>query len=347
MIGRFQPPHFAHIETIRKALDENDFVTVVVGSSMASTSIRNPFTFEERETMIKAAFSDDELKRLKVVGVEDSAYDFDDWVRRVRAAVANSGFFQIESSIRLYGHEKDASSYYLRSFPDWKFIDTYEVLLYEKRLSSTEVRQRYLEMADLDYEALLQCVPEPVLKKMYELMPTNSPRYAALYKELKFCEEYKAAWKGSPYPPTFVTVDAVVLCKGHVLMIRRGRNPGKGLLALPGGFVEQGETLKTAAIRELKEETKIDVSKEFLEYALKAIKVYDDPWRDQRGRFITHAHFFDLDTMAKFRIKEGLPTVKAGDDASAALWVSLDELERHSNRVYADHFSILKNLIKE
>jgi bifunctional NMN adenylyltransferase/nudix hydrolase len=137
-----------------------------------------------------------------------------------------------------------------------------------------------------------------------------------------------------------------VLYKGHVLMIQRGHNPGKGLLALPGGFVDQGETLKKAAIRELKEETNINFSDEFLEYALKAVKVYDDPWRDQRGRFITHAHFFDFDTTAKFRIKEDLPRVKAGDDASAAIWVSLDELELCCDRIYADHFSILKNLIK-
>ena len=51
--------------------------------------------------------------------------------------------------------------------------------------------------------------------------------------------EEQAKWATAPYPPVFVTVDAVVRIAQQVLLIRRGHSPGKGLLALPGGFIEQ------------------------------------------------------------------------------------------------------------
>ncbi len=54
---------------------------------------------------------------------------------------------------------------------------------------------------------------------------------------------YHAAWASAPYPPVFVTVDGLLLCHGHVLLIQRGHAPGQGLWALPGGFVEPRDTL--------------------------------------------------------------------------------------------------------
>jgi bifunctional NMN adenylyltransferase/nudix hydrolase len=72
-------------------------------------------------------------------------------------------------------------------------------------------------------------------------------------------EKYKESWKAAPFPPTFVTVDAVVVQSGHVLLVKRKAMPGAGLWALPGGFLNQEETLLDGAIRELKEETKIKV----------------------------------------------------------------------------------------
>ncbi|MCR2346213.1 NUDIX domain-containing protein, partial [Salmonella enterica] len=57
------------------------------------------------------------------------------------------------------------------------------------------------------------------------------------------------------YDPTFVTSDACIIQSGHVLVIRRGALPGKGLIALPGGFVKSKQTLLMAAIIEAIEET--------------------------------------------------------------------------------------------
>ena len=60
----------------------------------------------------------------------------------------------------------------------------------------------------------------------------------------EFYKDYKAQFSMLPYPPVFVTGDAVVTCAGHLLVVERGGMPGKGLWALPGGFINQKETVE-------------------------------------------------------------------------------------------------------
>jgi bifunctional NMN adenylyltransferase/nudix hydrolase len=99
----------------------------------------------------------------------------------------------------------------------------------------------------------------------------------------------------------FVTADAVVVQSGHILLVERGRAPGKGLLALPGGFVNPEERIRDAAIRELREETSISDGKGQIPPAMLAsfiedarTRVFDAPNRSLRGRIITHAFLFRL-----------------------------------------------------
>jgi ADP-ribose pyrophosphatase YjhB (NUDIX family) len=127
-------------------------------------------------------------------------------------------------------------------------------------------------------------------------------------------------WAGAPYAPIFVTVDAVVRGDDRVLLIRRAREPGAGLWALPGGFVEQDERLLQAAMRELREETSIGLLQVSLEDAFRSSKVFDHPQRSLRGRTITHAHFFDLGRHT--------PDVQAADDAAEAQWVPIGRQPR-------------------
>ncbi len=78
-------------------------------------------------------------------------------------------------------------------------------------------------------------------------------------------------------------VDVVIPSENGVVLIRRGTDPYKGMWALPGGFVEVGETVESAAVREAKEETNLDVELERL------IGVYSDPDRDPRGHNVSVA----------------------------------------------------------
>jgi len=69
------------------------------------------------------------------------------------------------------------------------------------------------------------------------------PNFSTVLEEFACINQYIESWSVAPYPPTFVTVDAVVIQDDHILLIRRERCPGKGLWALPGGFLDQDETI--------------------------------------------------------------------------------------------------------
>lgn len=106
-----------------------------------------------------------------------------------------------------------------------------------------------------------------------------------------------------------VTVDVVVTRGDSLLLIRRGREPFMGMWCLPGGFVDAGETLEQAAVRELLEETGLRGKK------LEWVAYFDDPRRDPR--FQTLGHVFSAQA-------EGEP--KGGDDAAEARFHALSQL---------------------
>ena len=108
-----------------------------------------------------------------------------------------------------------------------------------------------------------------------------------------------------PKTPALTTDCVVVDSRRRVLLVRRGNPPFKGKYALPGGFVEIGETVEEACRRELMEETGVKAGR------LELIGVYSDPKRDPRG------HTCSVAFLA--RIARAKPT--AGDDAAAAEWV--------------------------
>ena len=100
--------------------------------------------------------------------------------------------------------------------------------------------------------------------------------------------------------------DCVVFNKeGAVLLVRRKHPPFAGQYALPGGFVEVGETVEHACCRELMEETGVEAGK------LSLVGVYSDPNRDPRGHTVSIAFLT--------RVRAAKPV--AGDDAAAAEWV--------------------------
>lgn len=117
-----------------------------------------------------------------------------------------------------------------------------------------------------------------------------------------------------PPPNPHLTVDAVILHEGRVLLIRRGRPPYEGTWALPGGFVDIGETVEAATVREAKEETGLDTVLDRL------LGVYSDPARDPRGHTVSVTH------LAHPAPDADPETAKGGDDAAEARWFPLDEL---------------------
>jgi bifunctional NMN adenylyltransferase/nudix hydrolase len=330
-IGRFQPFHNGHRAVVEAAIKQAKEVIVVVGSSFASRNIRNPFTFEERRQMIKSVFPDNNVK---VVPVSDYPYDDNKWVRAVQNVVHGALKWSADPiRIGLIGHEKDGSSYYLKIFKPlgWGNVSVPNV----DEINATNIRNYGFEnktFRGIDSEKLL---PKSVFTQLLSFQA--SPWFSNLITEFDMIRKYKAAWKAAPFPPTFMTVDAVVVQSGHILLVKRGDMPGKGLWALPGGFLNQGETMLDGALRELKEETKIKVPLPVLTGSIKDSKTFDAPNRSQRGRTITQAFYIDLG------FAESLPKVKGSDDAEKAFWVPFHEVKQEL--MFEDHFHIIDHFI--
>ena len=113
-----------------------------------------------------------------------------------------------------------------------------------------------------------------------------------------------------------VGVAAVVLRDNQVLLVQRGREPGKGSWGLPGGMLELGETLAEGARREVMEECGVEIEVGPL------VAVFEPMQRDEDGRL--RFHYVVVDYLARYL--SGEP--RAGDDADDARWVDLDALER-------------------
>ena len=331
-IGRFQPVTNAHVEMIKKALEVADKLLLFVGSSQASMSIRNPFTFEERKEMITLSLTVAESSRVHILGIEDSAYNFSAWILEIQKIVAN--FVRAEDTVALIGHEKDDTSFYLRHFPAWN-----QVLMPSlcDGLSATDIRNHFFDI-DKNIVQVKDFINERVYHYLVDWMVNKSYKHLILMEEFKTIKDYKKIWEESPYPPTFVTADSVLICNGHILLIKRKNAPGKDQFALPGGYMEQGENAFESCVRELYEETKINLTNNELKNSVKDVQFFDNPWRDPRGRTITFAHYFDIEA-------ETMPSVVASDDANSVYWIPITSLNNIKDRFFIDHYQIIKYFI--
>lgn len=139
----------------------------------------------------------------------------------------------------------------------------------------------------------------------------------------------------SNHPIFSVTVDLVVLTLRDdvfsVLLVRRGGEPHAGQLALPGGFVHEGEDLEAAAYRELEEEAGVGPG----DVVLEQLRTYGAPDRDPRGRVVT---------VAWLAMGADLPEPQAGSDAADAMWLAVDKvLGDPKERLAFDHGEILRD----
>ncbi|MFD1731375.1 adenylyltransferase/cytidyltransferase family protein [Deinococcus malanensis] len=140
-IGRFEPPHQAHLLVMLEALQSVQKLIVVIGSARAARNTKNPFTAEERQDLIWAMLLEAGVPKSRVlfVHVRDYFYNESLWLSEVQAGV--QAHTRGSTDVALIGHLKDESSYYLRSFPAWEFIPTHVV----SALSATDVRRAYFE----------------------------------------------------------------------------------------------------------------------------------------------------------------------------------------------------------
>ncbi|MEM9156585.1 MAG: bifunctional nicotinamide-nucleotide adenylyltransferase/Nudix hydroxylase [Cyanobacteria bacterium P01_F01_bin.33] len=330
-IGRFQPFHLGHWETVKRALDISECLIVILGSYRVAPNIKNPWTAEERETLIRSCLLPEWRDRLTFAPIRDRLYDEGAWLADVRQQVAEQT--QKTSSVAIIGYHKDASSYYLNLFPEWDYVPT----PYYQNINSTDIRNVYFDRStERKLSDVFHCMPNPA-RAFLETFRSH-PRYAHLCEEFAYIQSYRQAWSVAPYPPIFVIANAVVLQSDCLLVIRRGQQPGRGTIAFPGGFLEPDETIQDGILRKLQEETQIDVERATLQSAIIFQHVFDRPQRSLRGRAIAH--------VAALRLPEGsLPKVRAADDAHSTWWLPLSELSDREDQFFADHYQIVRYVL--
>jgi 8-oxo-dGTP diphosphatase len=147
----------------------------------------------------------------------------------------------------------------------------------------------------------------------------------ALLEEFRTKSRMAASQVQNLWKKPWVTADGIVVIDDHVVLIKRGREPFKGMFALPGGIVEYGETAEECVVREFEEETGLKTE------VLDLVGVYSAASRDPRGHFITLA----------FNLRPVGGSLRGGDDAEEAAMFSINDLPV----LAADHKVILSDAL--
>lgn len=364
LIGRFSLFHVGHAELLERALNLSNKVIVVIGSTWQPRTTKNPFTGGERAAVIMNWYENwfnanaprpgSDLADLEVVFARDYRYNNTKWLAEVQAEVRRAAPDARE--VYLTGSERDASTFYLQMLlaqANWKRDFVEENRNVSKVLSATALRNLFFrnefegnQITDGNREMLLRAFIPHESRAFLERFK-ETPAYSLLLEEFeverKKNEAKKALSTVRKYPIIEFAADAVVFQTGHILLVQRRAAPGKGLWALPGGHVDEFEWTFDTAVRELYEETKLDVPELALRNSLKFNHFFEHPDRSPgRGRVVSMAYCFELaDIVVDGKIK--LPKVKGSDDAVKAKWFPVGEAINMSDQLFDDHWDIISD----
>lgn len=353
--GRFQLLHEGHVADYREMADKCRRPIINIGSINQSRDTRNFLDFEQRKSIWEKAiigeFGADTLARTSIIGQEDLGNPVR-WAsaveQKVTSIIADYTDRPDQADVAIFGHRKDATSFYLDDFPNYVLEEVPAV----EGKSSTQLRNELFHIADSAYAQKWLDVGLPYwnVDVLRDFM--NTQTFLDLLIEQKKNDETAKAWDGSPYPVIFSTADAVIVQGNKILLVKRDGYPGKGLWALPGGFVNHRERVVEAAIREATEETGIDVSKTVLRKSIVDTFFDDDPWRSTGGRRITFVTIMHLKptprgkTPAERRKSMALPFVKGMDDAELAAWKTFDEVRAMRSSIFENHAILIDQALE-
>jgi bifunctional NMN adenylyltransferase/nudix hydrolase len=312
----FVLPNASNLAVVRAALARSPRCRVFFRRAFHAHSPANPFAWETRASLLARALEPAERDRIEFLPLREP---YDD--ERLLA--------QMGPGPATWVHGGDAPVHEEVLPPGWSFARV------DGADGDAEAVQwlHGLYLADDPAAHVASSgLPEPTVAFLQDWI--THPVFDTVRADGRQIAKERQAWSVAPYPVVLVTVDAVVRAGDHVLLIRRGRSPGKGLWAIPGGFLEPTEPVLDAALRELVEETGLPWSRRQALGALRGTRVFAHPQRSQRGRVITHAYYFDLGDLPP-------PPVQGADDAAAAEWVPLARLRTMEAQLHDDHFHIL------
>ena len=341
-VGRFQPFHVGHLETLNQALEAGKNVIIVIGSANAAETPVNPWSALDRQDMITevvAQIGNDfsALHRVHYIHAEDRLYNMNKWISFVQTKVED---IAKGGSIALIGHDKGDNPYSLKNlFPAWGWVDTGAyVKTGSKVVSATKVRELLFE-GHLDYTE--SNLPPEIYASLQEYVTT--PEFTLQQAEYIHIINEEKVVERTPHGMTFYTTDSLVVQSGHVLLVKRGEHPGKGLWALPGVHVDHNERTAEASRRALIKETNLKVPEKVLKGSLEGMEIFDHPDRSLRARLtqtrartVSVAYYYQLDST------QPLPkTVRGGEGIDKAWWFPLSQVRKMRNQLFEDHADII------
>jgi bifunctional NMN adenylyltransferase/nudix hydrolase len=312
----------------------------------------------DREQMIRASLQDEgvDTSKFTFASLKDYTYSNNRWVLQVQKTVDVTTerlrtCTPIEWEPILVGVDKDDTTFYLKLFPQWKR----DVTTVQFEGNATDIRRAM-------FEGNVESVRESMTPTAFEYLRNwmHSSTFARLQREYVARKKTKSRLyfvnedgtlaldaegkpRPCPYDAMAYCTDNVIIWRGHILLIRRRSEPGKGLWALPGGHLNTNEWIKDCAVRERQEETHImfySKRKLFLnaEWCGKQHQ-FDAPGRSENGRKITTAFLWVIPD--EFEVE-----VQADDDADRAQWFSFyDVLEKMDYDLFEDHQQIIAHMI--
>jgi ADP-ribose pyrophosphatase YjhB (NUDIX family) len=378
LVHRFHWCTLALSEWLSTNAQSCDVLIVVMGSTQSSISEREPMPFNVRESL-RARCVEGLPVRVLLLDVPDLLYQPHAWGALLQrqcdfvlgGALHNEKWLAAPARVactwQFWFHHPDMAVAAALNGPMAQIPD--HILSAERQLrhcyfaKAARVEAQGVEPANSNVSYADLCLPGVAqVYSAFQSEPSSRAEWQRCQADYQAAAAFRAEWQDAPYPPIFHTVDALVKSRlvspqasgdevsgsrDYVLLIKRGRAPGEGLWAIPGGFLDVSETRYAGALRELLEETGLclllndgavmdghgarvtaRVSGNLL-----GDWVVDAPRRSSRGRIVTSLYVFDLGEL------EALPPVVGADDAAHAEWVTLDAIR--AELCFEDHCFLL------
>ncbi len=220
-IGRFQPFHFGHLKSLEFTLTKCEKCLVIIGGHLLSISGFNPWDTDERIEMLRLAIPNNLIKKLEFVQIMDYLYNENYWkmyvLKSVRTLCAD------DNEIILFGHMKDDSSYYLKMFSEWEFMETGNFFQY----NSTDFRKKYFSRKKHN--------------DLLDMIPANLHEYLKNWKKTSIYKSIQLDFFSENIIPK-TEQKTYILCQqyGFLLVEKKINYPYKNLISLPekNDFIE-------------------------------------------------------------------------------------------------------------
>lgn len=323
-IGRFQPFHKGHLHNILEALQHSKFLVVNVGSSHSSSNIKNPFSYEFRKKLITLDLlsAGIDLSRVAVEPLSDYFYQEELWQESLRCNVLKHVAY--DQSIAIVGHEKDESSYYLKSFPEWGFIPVTNY----KNYNATDFREAYYCGNILDEYMCSNNRLNGSYQSLKDYM--SKPNYYRLKQEYEIVNKHKELCYKDQVSHD---VALFIIHKGKILLSKRLFHPGLGLWSLPMGNIIGAESVEDSLYRNFNSNNVIIENNESFAYTKLPTVIFDYESRSLLGRVISH--------VGVFVIASDLHVVN-----NSSNWLDSRLItETMCDRMYSDNYQIISILL--